>query len=94
MPRPTSRRSRASKAAKPSKPRRAPARRTRPTPMRQRRAATVRQRRPVHATPRTGARRAALLRRTLDGRPKEMNVEFEDLGHEETPRAAPMPTAA
>jgi hypothetical protein len=34
----------------------------------------------IRTTPRTGARRAARLRRTLDERPKGMPVEFEDLG--------------
>lgn len=34
----------------------------------------------IRTTPRTGARRAARLRRTLDERPKSMPVEFEDLG--------------
>ena len=58
-------------------------------------APTARQRRLVHSTTRTGARRAALLRRTLAGRPKQMSVEFEDLGAEEPrPLAAPLPAAS
>ncbi len=54
---------------------------TRTRTRRPRRAAATMPR--TRTTSRTGARRAARLRKTLDGRPKSMSVEFEDLGPED-----------